>query len=146
MKRKRIALHLCLMLLGGLCYNLIELLWRGRTHWSMLVVGGVCFDAIGCTHHRLRRRPLALRCAASAAVVTAVEFVSGCIVNLALGLGVWDYSRMRFHIKGQVCLLYTLFWMVLSAPAWCLYRLCRRWLEPRLSKRGKHQPEGTGRT
>ncbi len=145
MRKKRMGLHLCLILVGGLCYNLIELLWRGRTHWSMLVVGGVCFDAIGCTHHRLRRKPLPLRCAVSAAVVTAVEFVSGCIVNLALGLGVWDYSRMRFHIKGQVCLLYTVFWMVLSAPAWYLYRFCRGRLESRLCKKGKRLPEGTAR-
>ena len=28
---------------GGLLYGLIELLWRGWTHWSMLLCGGACF-------------------------------------------------------------------------------------------------------
>ena len=27
---------------GGLGYGGLELLWRGRTHWSMLLCGGVC--------------------------------------------------------------------------------------------------------
>ena len=28
---------------GGLLYGLIEILWRGWTHWSMVLCGGLCF-------------------------------------------------------------------------------------------------------
>ena len=33
--------------LGGMLYMGVELLWRGRTHWTMGIVGGVCFVLIG---------------------------------------------------------------------------------------------------
>ena len=32
----------CVFAAGGLGYGGLELLWRGRTHWSMLLCGGVC--------------------------------------------------------------------------------------------------------
>ena len=41
---------------------------------------------------RFYNAPVALQAAAGAAVVLAVEFASGCILNLWLGLDVWDYS------------------------------------------------------
>ena len=126
MKRsKTIALHIGLMAIGGLLYILIELLWRRRTHWSMFLVGGACFDIIGGVHRWLHRCRLITRCAVCAVAVTAVELVSGCVLNLGLGLGVWDYSRMPLNIGGQVCLLYSGFWMALSAVARPVYEACR---------------------
>ncbi len=114
-------------------YNLIELLWRGRTHWSMFFVGGACFEIIGSIHTRLRHHPLPVRCTLCAVAVTAVELVSGCVLNLWLGLKVWDYSTRRFHIKGQVCLLYSLFWLILSGLACPVYLGCRRLLLRRMN-------------
>ena len=32
-----------MFLFGGFGYGLIEILWRGRTHWSMVLCGGLCF-------------------------------------------------------------------------------------------------------
>ena len=29
--------------IGAMGYGLIEILWRGYTHWSMLTAGGICF-------------------------------------------------------------------------------------------------------
>lgn len=109
--------------IGGLLYNLIEICWRGYTHWSMFLLGGVCFQAIGSIHERFaHRRPL-FRCTLSAAAVTTLEFLSGCVVNLRWHLHVWDYSRMPFNIKGQVCLLYSVLWGVLSLVACPVYRM-----------------------
>ncbi len=135
-KRQTLCRHAALAVLGGLTYNLLELLWRGRTHGSMFIAGGVCFELIGLIARRVRA-PLAVKCGLCALAITAVEFISGCVVNLWLNLGVWDYSTMRFHLKGQVCLLYSAFWLILSAAAMPLYvwlygRLFRR----RLAKRG----------
>ena len=125
-KKQRWALHVCLFLLGGLLYLLIELLWRRRTHPSMFLVGGLCFELMGCIHTRLRRLAMPWRCGLCALAVSAVELVSGCVLNLWLKLGVWDYSRMRFHLLGQVCLVYSLLWMGLSAIACPVYGGCRR--------------------
>ena len=131
-KRRNSALHLCLFAIGGLTYTIIELLWRRRTHPSMFAVGGLCFQLMGSIHTRLRRRPLWVRCGLCSLAVTAVELVSGCILNRWLKLGVWDYSKQRGNLWGQVCLTYSCLWMLLSIPAAPLYRCCRRWLTRRL--------------
>jgi len=114
---------------------MIELLWRGRTHWSMFLVGGACFELIGCIHTRLCRASLLLRSVVCAAAVTGVELVSGCILNRWLRLRVWDYSGMRFNILGQVCLLYSVLWLFLSAAACPLYAVCRRLLQQGIRRR-----------
>ncbi len=126
-KQQTRRLNAEMTVIGGLGYNLIELLWRGRTHWSMFLVGGACFHLIGQIGRRVRA-PLAAKCGLCALGVTAVELVSGCILNLWWKLGVWDYSRQRWNIKGQVCLLYSVLWLLLSAAAIPLYALCRRGL------------------
>ena len=36
-----------LFLIGGALYYLIEVLWRGYSHWSMFILGGVCFMIMG---------------------------------------------------------------------------------------------------
>ena len=56
--------------------------------------------------------------------ITLIEFAVGVVVNLQLGLDVWDYSDQRGNIMGQVCPLYTLYWVGLSLPAVGLCRLC----------------------
>lgn len=109
--------------IGGLLYTLIEIGWRGHSHWSMFLLGGVCFRVIGGIHERLARRSLWLRCGLCAGAVTLLEFLCGCVVNLHWRLNVWDYSRMPLNIKGQVCLLYSALWGVLSLLACPVYRL-----------------------
>ena len=127
-RRQGVSLHTGLVALGGAGYTLLELAWRGRTHWSMFLVGGICFELIGQIHARLAHRTLVLRCGLCAAAVSAVELVSGCVLNLWLRLGVWDYSKMKYNVKGQVCLLYSVLWLLLSAAAMPLYALCRKGL------------------
>lgn len=134
-KKQKYILHMGLFALGGALYIIIELLWRRRTHISMFGVGGLCFLLMGQIHTRFERRPLPVRCGLCSLAVTAVEFISGCVLNRWLGLGVWDYSDRRCHLLGQVCLLYALFWLVLAAAAWPIYRLCRRLLTRLLCRR-----------
>ena len=98
--------------LGAVGYPLLEMLWRRRTHVSMAVAGGICFSLLYRIH--LRERPLLTRCLAGALSITAVELMTGLIVNRLLHLRVWDYSRDRFHLLGQVCLRYTFYWFALS--------------------------------
>lgn len=123
--------------LGGALYCLIEVLWRGYSHVSMFLVGGFCFwilSRIG----RLRR-PLWQRALLGAVTVTAVEFLSGLLLNRVLRLGVWDYSAYRFNLLGQICLLYFLLWIPLCAAGILLNqgldRLCLRQAALRPSRR-----------
>ena len=55
--------------------------------------------------------PFFLQCILGAAVVTAVEFISGCIINLWLGWGVWDYSGLPCNVLGQISLPFTILWI-----------------------------------
>lgn len=112
---------LTVFLLGGSAYGAIEVLWRGRTHWSMLLTGGVCFALIYLIASRSRESRFRqyILCAA---VVTTVEFLAGILLNLKLGLDVWDYSRRRWNLFGQICARYSLYWLILSVPACALSR------------------------
>ena len=50
-------------------------------------------------------------------IITGVEFVTGLIVNVWLGLKVWDYSNLPYNVLGQICLLYVFIWFFLSPLA-----------------------------
>lgn len=73
--------------IGGLIYVLIELIARGRSHWSMFIVGGLAFFLIGCINEKCRKMPLVRQMLIGALVITALEFTCGCIVNLSVSDG-----------------------------------------------------------
>lgn len=118
-----------LMAVGGMLYALFEIGFRGYTHWTMIIVGGICFYLIGLINEVIPwEMEIWKQCVIGSLVVTAVEFVSGCIINLWLGWGVWDYSDMPFNILGQVCLPFSALWVLLSALAIILDDYLRYWL------------------
>ena len=53
-----ILLHVLLGVIGGVTYMGIETLWRGHTHWSMGLLGGVCFVLIGLLDEIQNHPPL----------------------------------------------------------------------------------------
>lgn len=105
-----------LFLIGGLVYSAIEIAYKGDTHYSMFIVGGLCFVLIGGINSYLDYdMPLVYQMLVSSFIITLLEFVSGCIVNLWLKVGVWDYSQMPLNVLGQICLLFMIIWFFLSA-------------------------------
>lgn len=115
---------------GGLGYGGLELLWRGRTHWSMLLCGGVCAVLIYLIAGR-ERTVLWRRWTLCAAAVTTVEYFTGELVNLRLGWNVWNYADRPLNVLGQICPLYSLFWFGLSIPGVWLGRTVRQKLAAR---------------
>jgi uncharacterized membrane protein len=107
-----------LFLLGGGGYVGLELLWRGRSHVSMFAAGGICFLLLG----RLQRTRLTppLLCILGAVIITAVELLTGLLVNRTYR--VWDYRQMPFNFLGQICLPFSLLWLPVSLGAMVLYR------------------------
>ena len=61
--------------IGGLLYVLIELTVRGRTHWSMFIVGGLAFFLIGCINEKYKKMPLVKQMLIGALVITVLEFL-----------------------------------------------------------------------
>ncbi len=102
---------------GGLTYGLLEIIWRGYTHISMFVVGGLCLVIIGSIDEGKSSPCLLWQACLGSLTITAMEFTSGVIVNLVMKLDVWDYSMLPFNVMGQICLPYSILWLVLSIPA-----------------------------
>lgn len=97
-------------LLGAAGYPLLELCWRGRTHPSMALAGGICCWGLD----RLRRLdlpPWAIALAGGG-MITAVEGAIGLLWNRKHQ--VWDYRSMPGNWRGQVCVPYALLWSALS--------------------------------
>lgn len=109
--------------IGGISYGLLELLWRGRTHWTMIVLGGVCLMFIYHTEEKYADAPRVKRCIADTLMISASELSVGFVVNILLKLHVWDYSNQPFNLFGQICALYSGLWFLLCLP---VTRLCSR--------------------
>lgn len=121
--------YLYLFMVGGLLYSVLEILFRGWSHWTMFVLGGVCFVVLGLINEVLPwDMPLWQQMLLGTCIVTAMEFTTGCIVNLWLGWEVWDYSDLPGNILGQICPQYSLLWMMISLVAIVLDDWLRYWL------------------
>ena len=123
---KHILKLLVLSLIGGAIYYGIECIWRGYSHWSMAILGGICFIAVGSINELFSwEMPMWKQCLIGAIVVTILEFITGCIVNLWLGWNIWHYER--FDVLGQICLPFTFFWFLLSGVAIIIDDWLRYW-------------------
>ena len=104
---------------GGAAYMTLEFLWRGRSHGSMFLLGGLCFLIIGKISALLKRVPLAFQLVASSAVITALELATGLLVNR--DYSVWDYRAVSYNFLGQICLPFSLLWIPVSLFGMQLY-------------------------
>ena len=121
---------LTLFLFGGATYALLEVIWRGYTHVTMFVLGGVLFLVLGALNENLLEwdTPLFIQGLIGAAIVTSAELISGVVLNLWLGLNVWSYSDIPFNFMGQICLPFSLLWVPVSMTAIVLDDYIRFWL------------------
>ncbi len=135
--KQKLWLETRLFLIGSIGYSLLEILWRGFTHWTMAVTGGFCFSALYFLNQRYESAPLWRKCLNGSLLITAAELVVGCIVNLGLHWQVWDYSKMPLNLWGQICLPYTGLWFLLSMPICFLTRFIRMQVEGKAFTKGK---------
>ena len=108
-----------LFYLGGLCYAGLELLWRGFSHGSMFVLGGICFVLVGNLKRLRPGKKLPARVTEAALIITLLELGCGLLVNRSYR--VWDYRNMPLNVFGQICLPFTLLWIPVSFVAMLLY-------------------------
>ena len=113
---KKIKEYTAVYAIGACGYSLLEILWRGFTHWTMTLTGGICFVSIYFINHKSKSQSLLLKCLKGCGIITLIELVVGILVNRTFNLNVWNYSDQKFNILGQVCLLYTSLWFLLCIP------------------------------
>lgn len=102
---------------GGIIYGLVEVLTRGYTHWTMVLTGGIVFTVLYLINGKFGNTSIILRCLLGCLVITTAEFVVGCIVNIDFGMNVWDYSRQKYNLMGQICPLFSFGWFMICIPA-----------------------------
>lgn len=110
--------------IGGGVYALLEVLWRGYTHPSMAVVGGLAL----CVVYWAEILPICLfyKMLICGLGITILEFSAGVLLNVMLKMNVWDYSHLWGNLMGQVCLWFSLLWVMLSLPGLYVCRYLKR--------------------
>ncbi|MFI3206319.1 MAG: hypothetical protein R3Y33_03640, partial [Clostridia bacterium] len=103
---------------GAVSYPILEILWRGYSHFSMAIAGGLCLVFINkfCCE-KFCDKPMYLRCSLGSLIITSIELIVGLIVNKVFFLNVWDYSTLPFNVLGQICLPFSLAWFFICIPA-----------------------------
>ena len=96
-------------------YYALEVIFRGFSFPAMFVCGGLCFILCGVINEKNRCMPLILQMLVASIGITAIEFAFGLVLNVWLGLGMWDYNNMQGNILGQICPQFTVLWFFLSA-------------------------------
>ena len=114
MNKNFILKEFIIIIIFGLMYVTIELLYRGHTHYSMFIVGGICGVLIGLINDNTPDMPLLPQCVLGTVIITVIELLTGLFLNVYLGLNVWDYSNQPFNFMGQICPQFCIIWCILS--------------------------------
>lgn len=116
----RWVLSMLLWVWGGTTYFMIEVAYKTATHeperisWTMLILAIVLTIPVErCGEQLPWAVPLWIQSMACAALVTAAELAAGLVLNVWLGLGVWDYSHLWGNLWGQICPQFAVLWWVL---------------------------------
>ena len=115
MKQSKIKKYEFLFFVGATIYVIIEKLYRGYSHWTMFLLGGICFIALGLINEVIPwDMPLLFQMFIGGVIITVLELITGFVVNIWLGWNVWDYSELPFNLWGQISLFSSIGWVGLS--------------------------------
>ena len=114
--RKRIFANIVIFFIGAILYFAIECAFKGHlSHWSMAILGGTAMLVCSwCNNLFSFDMPLLAQMTVCSGVITLLEFVAGLVLNIWLGLGIWNYSNLHFQFMGQISLLFSGVWFLLS--------------------------------
>ena len=113
-----------LFYIGGTAYMILEFLWRGRSHGSKFLLGGLCFLLVGGGASKFSKIPVPIRPILGAGMITGLELITGWLVNQ--DHKVWDYRDQLFQFQGQICLAFSLLWVPVSLMAMELYAVTQK--------------------
>lgn len=118
---KDLEKYIILFIIGGIGYGLIEILFRGYTHWSMVITGGAAFVSLYIINNALNDTSIFIKAVLGMIVITALEFTVGIVVNKIFALQVWDYTNMPGNIMGQISLQFSACWYGISIVSFIIF-------------------------
>ncbi len=110
----KIEKYLLLFCIGGLGYGLIEIAFRGYTHWSMIITGGSAFLCLYIINKSFENTSIYKKALAGALIITVLELTVGLVVNKTFNLSVWDYTNTPVNFLGIISLPFCVCWYVIS--------------------------------
>ncbi len=129
MRMKKVCEYIFLWILGGTIYYSLEMIFRGFSHWSMFLLGGICMQFFWLQGNSLKwEDPMWLQVIRCTIFVVACEFITGILVNKWMGWNVWDYSDQPYHVFGQICLPFATLFSGLCAIGIVLSGKIMQWL------------------
>lgn len=120
---RKAVLSLLLWTWTGTTYFFVEVVFktlRGRPEaisWTMLALAillAIPLERFGA--ELPWSCPLWLQALICGSMISAAELAVGLILNVWLGLGIWDYSSFPGNLWGQACPQFWVIWCLLSAP------------------------------
>lgn len=101
---KLVYKYILMFLIGGCAYYYTEVFVRGWSHWSMFILGGICFEFFSLQKMaKWWNQGIVYQIFRCLAFLLIGEFITGCMVNLWKGWNIWDYSQVPLNLYGQIC-------------------------------------------
>lgn len=113
---RQLRYYLPLFLFGFIGYGFLEVLWRGFTHPTMSIAGGIAIIFINFINRKLSELHILYRAIICGAFITVIEYIIGYVMNIKLGAEIWDYSLMPLNLSGQICFSFSVLWCAISMP------------------------------
>ena len=111
---KNIEKYILIFLVGGIGYGLLEISFRGFTHWSMIITGGSALLILYLINQTLPETSLITKSLLGCGAITTTELSVGIIVNKMFSFGVWDYTGSPGNILGIITPTFSFLWFLLS--------------------------------
>lgn len=123
LEKNSFYIYLKIFMFIGLIYMSMEVIFRailgkmigfndctflslmGFSSLWMIPVGGLCIIISTSIYNRVYIRSW-INLLISMAIIWIIEFVSGYIFNIKLGLNLWDYKNVPLNVMGQITFCY----------------------------------------
>ena len=113
-KFKSFMKYLLLFTFSGYIYVCLELIFRGYSNITMMFASSICAIPMIILNNKFTYEiDFLLQLFLCAIFATLVEFIFGMLFNR--DYSIWDYRNMPLNLYGQICLPFSLLWMIIAA-------------------------------
>ena len=116
--KKTILKNVVLCVVGGLSYGIIELIYRQKTYFLMILCGAIAIILLDKINDYISwDMDILLQGCIGSLIITGMEFTIGNLYLMGIVPKMWDYSNVWLNYKGIICLPFSLIWILLSICA-----------------------------